>query len=179
MNPITFIQTARLYVRPWQPADHAAIHQVMANPLVHAQTGEDPWTLEETQDLIDWCTAQRWGWQPGYFNCPLLLRETDQLIGRVGLNPFRREERIPEIEWTLAPEHWGRGYASEVGRAMVRYGFEQCGFPGIIGFARPEHLVSQRLMLSIGMRDVGEHDHEGQTFRFYRVDRALLPHDRP
>jgi len=97
-----FIQSQRLYVRTWKPSDLDAWYQVMSHPQTHLHTGEDPWSREETKSQLEWLLDHRIGWEPGTFNCPLILRATNLLIGRVGLNPFLEDEHIPEIEWTIS-----------------------------------------------------------------------------
>jgi ribosomal-protein-alanine N-acetyltransferase len=143
----------------------------MSDPAVHTYTMEDPWTEAQTQEMTAWCIEQRLGWQPGYFNCPLFRRALERggddcLLGRVGLNPFR-QEGIPEIEWTLGSAYWGRGYATEIGRAILCYGFVKAGFREIVGFARAEHTASRRVMSKIGMSYTGDHEHNGQIVSFY------------
>jgi [ribosomal protein S5]-alanine N-acetyltransferase len=94
-----------------------------------------------------------------------------QLIGDVGLNPFLKDERIPEIEWQISPEHWGKGYATEIGRAMLSYGFQEAGFPAIMGFALSHHVTSRRVMEKIGMTYLYDKEDHGQTKSFYRIER--------
>lgn len=107
----------------------------------------------------------------GTFNCPLILRATDQLIGNVGLNPFLEDERMPEIEWQIDPEHWGKGYATEIGRAMLAYGFQEADFPAIIGFALSQHAASRRVMEKIGMTYLYDKEDQENSRSFYRIER--------
>jgi RimJ/RimL family protein N-acetyltransferase len=166
MQTKTFLQSERLYVRTWREEDWLPLYRVMSEPAVHTYTAEDPWTKAQTQEMVAWCAEHRLGWEPGYFNCPLLRRADDRLLGRVGLNPFQYE-RAPEIEWTLGSAYWGHGYATEIGRAILRYGFERAGFHEIVGFARPEHAASRRVMAKIGMSYTGDREHNGHTWSFY------------
>jgi RimJ/RimL family protein N-acetyltransferase len=170
MTDNIFIQTPRLYVRTWRESDLLAIHAVLSNPAVQRYTGEKPYTIEDSRALIVWARQHCLGWEPGYFNCPLILRENDQVIGRVGLKPFMKTSRIPEIEWTLAPEHWRKGYAAEIGRAIFSYAFEQAGFSAVMGFALPGDAATRGLMDKLGMRCLGNKGHNGQVHCFYRID---------
>jgi RimJ/RimL family protein N-acetyltransferase len=79
----------------------------------------------------------------------------------VGLNPFLEDEYIPEIEWQIGPEHWGKGYATEVGLAMLAYGFQEAGFPAIMGFALSQHVASRRVMEKIGMTYLHDKEDHG------------------
>jgi [ribosomal protein S5]-alanine N-acetyltransferase len=143
----------------------------MSKPQTHLYTQQELWSREYTQSWLEWHLDHWIGWEVGTFNCPLILRATDQLIGDVGLNPFLEDEYIPEIEWQIGPEHWGKGYATEVGRAMLAYGFQDAGFPAIMGFALSQHVASRRVMEKIGMTYLHDKEDYGQIKSFYRIDR--------
>ena len=171
MDEKILIQSQRLYVRTWKQSDLDALYHVMSEPQTHLYTQQEPWSREYTQLWLEWHLDHRIGWGVGTFNCPLILRATDQLIGDVGLNPFLEDEYIPEIEWQIGPEHWGKGYATEVGRAMLAYGFQEAGFPAIMGFALSQHVASRRVMEKLGMTYLHDKEDHGQTKSFYRIDR--------
>ena len=124
---------------------------------------------EQTREMIAWCIEHKLGWETGYFNCPLIRRADDRLLGRVGLNLFVESTGVPEIEWTLGSAYWGRGYATEVGRAILGYGFQRAGFDEILGFARPEHAASRRVMQKLGLSYTGDREHAGLPYSFYRA----------
>jgi len=50
----------------------------------------------------------------------------------------------------LAPEHWGKGYASEAARAVQKVGRQHLLDISLIGFIRKENEASIRLALAIG-----------------------------
>lgn len=66
-----------------------------------------------------------------------------------------------EIGWRLAAEHWGRGYASEGGRAALAHAFDALGLDEVFAFTVPPNLASQAVMRRIGMDrvDGGDFDH--------------------
>ncbi len=45
----------------------------------------------------------------------------------------------------LAPDVWGRGYATEAGAAGLRHGFETLGFARIVSIVHPENAASVRV----------------------------------
>jgi RimJ/RimL family protein N-acetyltransferase len=58
-------------------------------------------------------------------------KETGEWLGRVG--PWYPEGwPEPEIGWTISPEHWGHGYATEAARASLAYAFETLGWSRVI-----------------------------------------------
>src|SRR5437762_242757 len=68
-------------------------------------------------------------------------------IRRVGA-PFRP---AVEVGWRLAREAWGFGYATEAGRAAMRYGFEAVGLDEIVSFTAVGNARSRRVMERLGM----------------------------
>jgi len=144
---------------------------VVSHPRTNInRSDKEPWLREQAQAWLEWHLDHRIGWEKATFNCPLILRATDQFIGSVGLNPFLEDENIPEIEWTISPDHWGKGYATEIGRAMLTYGFEVANFPAIMGFALPQHKASRRVMEKIGMTYLHDKEYQGQIRSFYRIE---------
>ena len=58
-------------------------------------------------------------------------KATGQWVGRVGpWNPEGWPE--PEVGWTIAPEFWGKGYATEAGRASIRYAYDTLGWDRVV-----------------------------------------------
>ncbi len=171
MDEKILIQSQRLYVRTWKQSDLDTLYHVMSQPQTHMnRIHKEAWSREYTRSWLEWHINHRIGWEMGTFNCPLILRATDHLIGNVGLNPFLENERIPEIEWAMSPEHWGKGYATEIGRAMLAYGFQEADFPAIMGFALSQHFVSRRVMEKIGMTYLHDKEVHGHSKSFYRID---------
>ena len=71
-------------------------------------------------------------WQiRGYGFFSVESKETGEWLGRVG--PWYPEGwPEPEIGWTIAAEHWGKGYATEAGRASINYAFDVLGWKKVI-----------------------------------------------
>lgn len=59
----------------------------------------------------------------GYGSFSVESKETGEWLGRVG--PWYPEGwPEPEIGWTISPDHWGKGYATEAARASLAYAFD-------------------------------------------------------
>lgn len=178
-QPAIVLQTKRLYVRPWQESDLVPLRALLTDPLVaeHYNKGGLPSPEEEIRSIWAWGLQERSGHTPGFFNCPLVYREGDVVIGRAGINPLWSPEtgfdtREPELEWALMPAYWGRGLATELGRALIAYGFEVAGFDHLLAFTSPQHAASIRVMQKIGMRFERQAVFRGEEYVFYRIDRA-------
>jgi RimJ/RimL family protein N-acetyltransferase len=67
---------------------------------------------------------------------------------------------------------WGRGLATEGGRAAVRHGFEVVGLERIISVTRADHAASRRVMENCGLAFQEQLVHKGALVVWYAIDRA-------
>ncbi len=76
-----------------------------------------------------------------------------------------------EIGYRLAKEHWGQGYATEIAKGLLRYGFESLGLPYLVAVARPDNLASRRVLEKAGMQLVGPAHYYHAEVVLYRLQR--------
>ena len=108
---------------------------------------------------------------------------TGALIGRGGPSwaVVEGEERV-EIGWALRRAFWGRGYATEIGRAGLDHAFSVLGVGEVVSFTEVHNARSRAVMERLGMRHVGEIlrpgliagspvVHEDAPFALYRITR--------
>lgn len=77
-----------------------------------------------------------------------------------------------EVGYRLRPQAWGRGYATEGARALVRYGFDTVGLYRIIGLTHPDNVASQRVLQKAGLRDAGWGHYYSRELRLFVADAA-------
>ncbi len=58
---------------------------------------------------------------------------------------------IVEIGWRLSSHHWGKGYATEAAKAVLRYAFTELNLIEIISFTVKANTKSRRVMEKIGL----------------------------
>ena len=56
-----------------------------------------------------------------------------------------------EAGWRLARPAWGRGYATEAARAVLRFGFETLALPEILAITTATNRRSRAVMRRLGM----------------------------
>ena len=96
------------------------------------------------------------------FHRAVIEKNTNQLIGLCGLNPYKEKE--PEIEFKLGVPYWGKGYATELGKQMIYDAFAATDIKGIYGIAQPKNVASRRVLEKIGMKYLGN-----QIFRNHEI----------
>jgi len=92
---------------------------------------------------------------PGYGIWLTVEKATGARLGFHLLNNIQGESII-QIGYTLTKEAWGRGFATEVAFAVLRYGFVDLGLPRIVGMANLDNIASQRVLEKIGLERHGE-----------------------
>jgi RimJ/RimL family protein N-acetyltransferase len=99
-------------------------------------------------------------------------KETDLPIGTVILKHLPDAAGIPtrdvEVGWHLRVDRWGRGYATEAGRAIIAYALEIARLPEVLAVVYRENEASLRVCARLGM------EHVGQTDRYYGVTLELF-----
>jgi RimJ/RimL family protein N-acetyltransferase len=78
--------------------------------------------------------------------------KTDEFIGRVGYIDCPYEWPGLELGWTVAREHWGKGYASEAAAVALDWGFKTLGRNEIISIIHPDNTRSARVAERLGER---------------------------
>ena len=97
-------------------------------------------------------------------------RDTDELIGCGELLPL---EGGPEVEvgYHLRRDRWGRGYATELARALVEHGFDRLGLERIVAVAYPENTASHRVLLKAGLTHHGRRHVFGHDLEYFSIER--------
>ncbi len=162
------LKTERLTLRPLVPEDAEAyaamrFHAEVAKWLPPAQG--DP--LDAVRGTIGrFATA----WQERQY-APWGVFLGDGLIGHGGLN-FVPEFAATEVLWALHPDAWGHGYATEVARAALAYGFDTLGLDLIFAITLPDNVASQAVMKRLGLTYRRRVDYKAFTdIVWYDVDR--------
>lgn len=165
-----FLKTDRLIVRHWQDGDIDTLSRVLSDYPGEELPPEDAWAVSQVRDHIEWKSNNPFP-APGCFQLPLVISQSGRPIGMVALNLFDKEKNIPEIEWDIGPEFWDKGYATEIGKEMIRYAFGRAGFLKIAGFTRPDNGASSRVMEKLGMKFTGMEIYKNGLYRFYIIEK--------
>jgi RimJ/RimL family protein N-acetyltransferase len=152
------LETERLILRPWRPEDAEAALRIYGeagvarwlSPAVDRVPDVDAMRLVLEQWIAEDARlvppAGRWA---------IELREDHRVVGGAVLLPLPPDNDDLEMGWQLNPDAWGRGYATEAGRAVARWAFAE-GFDEIMAVARVANSRASATARRIGMEWVGE-----------------------
>jgi RimJ/RimL family protein N-acetyltransferase len=155
LHPEYPIETERLLLRPIDPVgDMAAMHAYRSRADVCAYIPPVPMTLEAmTAQYADPSRTRSELTEAGQvLALAVVLRETGELIGDVVLFWHSAEHGNGEVGYIIAPEHQGRGYATEVTKAALALGFDGLGLRRITGRIDARNPASGAVLTKAGMR---------------------------
>jgi RimJ/RimL family protein N-acetyltransferase len=150
---VTLIETERLRLRPLTTGDVDVLVELQSDERVSRFIGA--YTRRQALERLAGIETQ-WATR-GHGLCAVELKATGEFLGRCGLHYWRQFDEV-EAGWTLRPEAWGQGYATEAARAVVDWGFGTLGLGVITAMIHPGNTaserVSERLGFTLGRQDV-------------------------
>ena len=167
LTPLYF-ETDRLLVRQYMISDIGELFQIMSNSRIHTYTKDKyrPWDKQRTEEYIRYMMSKDFK-TLDCFHGAVIEKETNQLIGLCGLNPYKANE--PEIEFKIGVPYWNKGYATELGKQMIKDSFATTNIKGIYGMAQPENIASRKVLEKIGMKYLGNQVFRNHEDSFYYI----------
>lgn len=112
------IRGHKVVLRAVEEADYPLIHRWLNHPEVWRYMDyEAPYSLEDVKEDIE--RSRREGH-------PFTILVGDRPIGRIGLNQFRRRDRICSLYMFVGePAFWGQGYAQDAVMTLLAHAFDR------------------------------------------------------
>lgn len=147
------IETERLVIRPWEPADRPALKRFVNDPdmMRYISFGR---SWDDTR--IDALLARQAGYLAKHGCCVgvAVLKETGEVAGVAGIQPQDRSGEY-EFAWWIWKDYWNRGLATEAAQALMHHAFDVLRLRRVVAIADMPNLPSIRVMQKLGMRYKG------------------------
>ena len=175
---MTDLRLPRLRLREWREDDWPQAHAYASDPEVVRYLDWGPNTEEETRAFIGAAMRARQASPRTHYDLAVALAETDVVIGGSRIWIESAQHREASVGYSLAQAHWGRGYATELARGLLRFGFETLGMHRIWAIVEPENVASARVLEKVGMQREGrlrDHRYAKGRWRDSVLYAALAP----
>jgi ribosomal-protein-alanine N-acetyltransferase len=162
------LQTPRLLLRDFTLDDLSDVHAYASLQETVRFMEWGPNTEEQTRDFLLRKLAAQQADPRVEYELGIVLKETGQVIGGIGLRLNRPQHRAADMGYVLHPDHWNHGYATEAARAILDCGFNQHNLHRIMATCDPANRASARVLEKIGMQYEGRIRHHllyKQTWR--------------
>jgi RimJ/RimL family protein N-acetyltransferase len=143
------LETSRLRLREFTPADVESLETVLGDPIAMRyypaafdRKGVELW-IEKNIGRYRLNGHGLWA---------MLLRSTGELIGDCGCT-VQEVEGVKHVEvgYHVRRDLWGNGFATEAAQACIEYAFGKLGLDRVISLIRPENVPSRRVAEKNGL----------------------------
>lgn len=145
-----FIRSERLFLRPGWPEDWPEIQAGIADEAIVRNLARAPWPYraEDARGFASQPQDQR---HPHFFITLPTSTKPAEIIGCIGLDPA---DGAVDLGYWIAREHWGKGYASEAGRAVLQIA-RVLGHRELSASHFIDNPASGRVLRKLGFRPTG------------------------
>jgi RimJ/RimL family protein N-acetyltransferase len=165
------VRTARMLLRQWREADAAPLAEIYAQPEYQQfmPAMDMPQTIAQVDRFM-----RAWR-DDGVCQWAAVDLETNRLIGRLGMmrhHDWPVEPDPIEVGWTLHRDYWGRGLASEAGRASMDVWRERLvDDQRLLSITVPGNIRSRAVMERLGLTLRGTAHWKNLDVVWYAIDR--------
>jgi [ribosomal protein S5]-alanine N-acetyltransferase len=142
--------TERLRLRPFRGSDLKVLHALYgdADNLRFWGVSPSP-NLTATGRMLRWHLPFR---PRDYVLWALEDKKSRKVVGMINYHRRELREKRVDVGWLLLPQHQGKGYMAEAGRALLRHLFDDLRVHKVEAFIRPENEPSAALARRLGFR---------------------------
>jgi RimJ/RimL family protein N-acetyltransferase len=143
--------TERAGFRAWTPADLPLALTLWGDPVVtrfidvRGQLNES-----QVQERLVKEIATRPAYGVQYW--PVFRLDTKEFLGCCGLRPYQPEQLVYELGCHLCTAHWGKGYATELSRAVIGYAFAELELSALFAGHDPNNQSSRHVLEKLGFQ---------------------------
>jgi RimJ/RimL family protein N-acetyltransferase len=143
------LRTERLMLREFRLDDEVAVHRYGSDEEVTRYLTWGPNSPTDTTAYLKQvaCEAAR---EPRTSFTLAVATLDDELIGVANLTTTDTQS-TGELGYVLARDQWGHGYATEVARRLIVFGFDELGLRRITATCHPDNFASARVLEKAGM----------------------------
>ncbi len=151
-----WLTTERLALRRMTDDDLDWLAALYSDPDVTQHLGGLK-TREQVANMMRTRVIEYYDANPGLGVWMTIERATGEEVGFHLLNNIQGETII-QVGYGLLKPAWGKGYATEMASAVLRYGFADLDLPRIAGIASLPNVASQHVLGKIGLERNGERE---------------------
>lgn len=146
------ILTERLEIRGIKPLDAKAIFKYRSDPKVSKFQTWQPKELKEVEEFILEKTAKIPNIPDTWYQLGIVVRESNEFIGDIGIHFCDEENLQVEIGYTLSEKQQGKGYATEAVKGVIDYLFNTLNKHRVTASVDPRNTKSVALLERLKMR---------------------------
>ncbi len=164
INPKAVLQTKRLILRPFENSDFPDLLRHRSDERVMEFLGG----IQDAETVMKRLNSYIENFDRlGYSMCAMIWKSTGKFIGVGGLQDIEGGTDV-EVGFTVDPEFWRKGIATECTIACIKHGFDVLRFNRIIAQTRSDNTGSRMVLERAGMSFLEDKVENGEDWvRYY------------
>jgi RimJ/RimL family protein N-acetyltransferase len=148
------VETDRLLLRPFTTADVDHLVELDSDPeVMRFLNGGIPTPREMVEQRILPAFLGEYARSGGFGVWAAIEKASGEFVGWFAFHPPEGGNRADvTLGYRLRRSAWGRGYATEGARALIREGFAELGVRRVTATTYQDNLASRRVMEKLGMK---------------------------
>jgi ribosomal-protein-alanine N-acetyltransferase len=166
------IETERLILRELLESDAEKMFEMDSNPNVHIFVGKKALKhINETHEHIRLIQQQYKDFGTGRW--AVVLKGTGEFIGWSGIkfitSLINKHQNFYEIGYRFNEKYWGKGFATESGKALIDYAFNTMRIEAVYAYADEDNENSRNVLEKLGLKYINSFEYEGETEVWYEL----------
>jgi len=173
------IETKRLIIKPPAQTDYADLCALRSDPDVMKYIGNGSLqTKEKVQEALG--LSIEYFKKHGCTFFSVFEKSSGHFVGQGGIFHIGFDESQTEYEigYRLHKKYWGLGYATEITKALIKWGFEHLVVDHLIAVIKPDNNNSRRVLEKSGMHYVGKMLAYNEELTKYQINRNTLDYQK-
>ncbi len=168
------INTNRLTLRRWRENDAEALYKYASDGRVSEMA---LWPRHTSVDMSREVIKDFF--QPNPFTLAMVLKETNEPIGCIGLVPAGAEHYKPfanerEVGYWIGFQYWGKGLTSEALKSMIEFCRNNIRLDSLLITTDAANKASQRVAEKCGFINFTDYDNNGTPSKAFRLSLSSL-----
>jgi RimJ/RimL family protein N-acetyltransferase len=147
---VNALDLSKITLRPFQQTDWPRIHEWASLEEACRYQPWGPNTEPETEAFVAAAVAS-WTVAPRTRYAWVATHPATGVLGVGELNVRHVAWKRGEISYAVHPDYWGQGIASEIGKLLCQFGFEQLDLERVEATCDPRNSASAAVLKRIGM----------------------------
>jgi len=177
-----YIETPRTIIRKMLPEDEEGLFEMDSDPDVHRYISQKPLkTIDETRAMLSNVWSQYA--DSGIGRWSVIEKMTGEFLGWTGFKLIKEITHGSinhyDFGYRFKRSAWGKGYATETGKASLDYGLQQLRLKPVYAMTDVNNVVSMHILEKLGFRFVEVFEYNGRPDWWKPEDRVANWYELP
>lgn len=167
------IETKRLIIREILPVDEQDFFELDSNPDVHKFLGNNPVKdIQQIKMVIEFVRKQYD--ENGIGRWAVIEKNNNEFIGWAGLKLVKdltnNHINFYDLGYRLKQKHWGKGFATEASREILKFGFETLKLKEIFATTESANSASNHVLKKVGFNLIEQFMENNRLHNWFKIE---------